>query len=131
MRDAVDLRIAAEVAQDGGSVINSQNDVGGLPVEVRVSAAPGPDGFLRGELASIKAASFLPIPTSLATGFLQEKLRGRSGVVRLNDTVVDFDLAALLRRTGFPIRPLPPLRSVRLGEGWADLEYGPGEEEAV
>jgi len=111
--------------------IHLKLEAGGFPIEARVSAAPAPDGYLRGELTSIKAASFLPIPTSLATGYLQEKLRGRSGVVRLDENQVDFDLAALLRRAGFPIQPLPPLRRVNLGDGWADLEYGPAHDEAL
>lgn len=39
VRDAVDLRLVSEVEQDGGKVINSQNDVGGWP-ELKSGPAP-------------------------------------------------------------------------------------------
>ena len=52
-RDAVDLRIAAEVKEEKGRIVNSQNDAGGFPV-LRTAAAPSdtdgdgiPDGWER------------------------------------------------------------------------------------
>jgi hypothetical protein len=122
------LRWPIRIRPDG---IHLKLEAGGIPVEARVTAVAAPDGYLRGELASIKAASFLPIPTFLVSGALHEKLSGRPGVVRLNDTNVDFDLAALLSRTGFPIGGLPPLRRVQLRDGYADLEYGAADETPV
>jgi len=111
--------------------IHLKIEASSIPFDLRVIVKPAPDGHLRAELVGIKAASFLPLPASLASGFLQEKLRGRSGVVQISDNVLDFDLAALLRRYGFPLRPLPPLRNVQLAEGWAELEYGAKEEAEV
>src|SRR5262249_39152533 len=80
--------------------IHLKIEASSIPFDPRVIVKPAPDGHLRAELVGIKAASFLPLPASLASGFLQEKLRGRSGVVQISDNVLDFDLAALLRRYG-------------------------------
>ena len=40
VRDAVDQRVLADVANETGSLIDSQNQVGGWPVLVRTSRSP-------------------------------------------------------------------------------------------
>jgi hypothetical protein len=106
-------------------------DWNGFPVEARVRGSATPEGYLRLELASIRALSFLPIPTGFVGHFIEEKLRGKPGIVRTEDTWADFDLAAALRHGSSDLETLPPLKSIRQEGDWVDLEYAPVKEEGV
>jgi hypothetical protein len=103
----------------------------GIPIEAHVKGYSTPDGYLRLELASIRAASWIPIPTGFAGHFIEEKLRGKPGIVRAEDTWADFDLAGALRHGSSGLETLPPLKAVRQEGDWVDLEYAPTQEEGL
>jgi hypothetical protein len=104
--------------------------VGSVPVEARLAASATSDGLLRLELVGLKA-SFLTVSPSLVAGHLEQKLRGKPGVARASGTSADIDLGGLLKQSAAVVGAFPPLKSVQLGEGWAELEYAAAREEPV
>lgn len=122
VRGARDLPVELSSARLRAGAIEFGGNWGVIPFQAIVTFAATREGLLRVELASLKAASILPIPVSLLGGIF-EKLNGKPGVVRVKDGSVDFDLGAALRQAGVPLRRMPPLAAVQSGPGWMELAY--------
>jgi hypothetical protein len=110
--------------------IQLNGEIGPIPFEARLTGTRTPEGYLRIEIASIRAASFIPVPTSLVAGQIERQVEGKPGIVRTDGTTIDFDLGRVLREKA-PIDVFPPLKAIRITPEWIDLEYAAAPEAPV
>jgi hypothetical protein len=102
----------------------------GIRFEVRLTVAVTAEGYLRVELADLRALG-LPVATFADLILAKAGLKNQPGVVSVQGTTIDVDPSAALRDLHIEALRLPPLQAVLQDEGWLELVFRTPAEEGV
>jgi hypothetical protein len=96
-------------------------EIRGIPGTLELEPVATAQGRLRLEIASIRAAGFLPIPPSIVAPFLRGRLPNVPGVYLSADNRIEVDVREMAAPFGVE---LPPLRGVKVDGGLLELDFG-------